>query len=315
MEHKANEFLWAQSFRPSKVEDCIIPDALKKTFQDFVGQGQVPNFIFAGGAGCGKTTLAIALCEEIGADYYILNGSEEGNIDDLRIKVKGFATSVSLTGAKKVIIIDEADGLNPNSFQPGLRAEMEAVSSNCRFILTCNQKNRIIEPIHSRCTVIDFKIAPGDKAKIAMAFHKRLSQILKFKGVTFDPKVLAELVSKHFPDFRRTLNELQTYAASGTIDSGILLNTSDDSFKELVGYMKGKEFTNVRKWVGRNSDTDTSVLFRFFYDKASELMEPQSIPQMILILADYGYKSSFVVDQEINIMAAMTEIMSGCVWK
>lgn len=315
MDVNVNEHVWYQKYRPAKVEDCILPEAIKKVFKDYIAKGDIPSFLLTGTAGVGKTTIAIAMCNELGADYMLINGSEESGIDTLRTKLMGFATTVSLTGSSKVIIIDEADGLNPNSFQPALRAVMESVSSNCSFILTCNQKAKIIEPIHSRCTTVNFKIAAADKPKLAMAFMKRCTEILSLEGITYDKKVLAELVTKYFPDFRKTLNELQSYSVSGAIDSGILVSLGDESYKELVDNMKKKAFGEVRKWVGKNSDVETSVLFRMFYDKAFDLMAPQSVPQLILILADYQHKAAFVQDPEINVMAAMTEIMSSVEFK
>jgi DNA polymerase III delta prime subunit len=289
---------------------------LKKTFKDYIAQGELPHFLLCGTAGVGKTTVAKALCNEIGAEYVILNGSDTGgHIDTLRTTIKGFATSVSLTDAKKVIILDEADYLQANSTQPALRNYMEEFSANCRFIFTANYKNRIIEPIHSRCAVIEFKIDNKEKQEIAAAFFKRATAILKQENIEFDPKVVAELVTKHFPDYRRILNELQRYSVSGKIDSGILVNMSQESFKGLVKLMKDKDFTEVRKWVAKNSDADTTALFRELYDTASVNMDANSIPPMILILADYQYKAAFVADHELNIMAALTEIMAQCKFK
>jgi DNA polymerase III delta prime subunit len=272
--------------------------------------------LLCGTAGVGKTTIAKALCNEIGAEYIILNGSDTGgHIDTLRTVIKGFATTVSLTDSKKVVILDEADYLQANSTQPALRAFIEEFANNCRFILTCNFKNRIIEPIHSRCSVIEFKIENKDKQEIAASFFKRATTILKNEGVGFDPKVVAELVTKHFPDYRRILNELQRYSVSGTIDSGILVNMSAESFKDLVRLMKEKNFTEVRKWVAKNSDADTTSLFRELYDSATATIEPNSIPQLVLTLADYQYKAAFVADHELNIMAALTEVMANCKFK
>jgi DNA polymerase III delta prime subunit len=313
---KEEQFLWVERYRPQKIDDCILPESLKKTFKDYVAQGELPHFLLCGTAGVGKTTIAKALCNEIGAEYVILNGSDTGgHIDTLRTTIKGFATSVSLTDAKKVIILDEADYLQANSTQPALRNYMEEFSANCRFIFTANYKNRIIEPIHSRCAVIEFKIDSKEKQEIAASFFKRATAILKQEGVEFDPKVVAELVTKHFPDYRRILNELQRYSVSGKIDSGILVNMSEESFKGLVKLMKDKDFTEVRKWVAKNSDVETTALFRELYDNASTNMDPNSIPAMILILADYQYKAAFVADHELNIMAALTEIMAQCKFK
>jgi DNA polymerase III delta prime subunit len=316
IESRDEQFLWVEKYRPQKIDDCILPESLKKTFKDYVAQGELPHFLLCGTAGVGKTTIAKALCNEIGAEYVILNGSDTGgHIDTLRTTIKGFATSVSLTDAKKVIILDEADYLQANSTQPALRNYMEEFSANCRFIFTANYKNRIIEPIHSRCAVIEFKIDSKEKQEIAAAFFKRATAILKQEGVEFDPKVVAELVTKHFPDYRRILNELQRYSVSGKIDSGILVNMSQESFKGLIKLMKDKDFGEVRKWVAKNSDAETTALFRELYDNASTNMDPNSIPAMILILADYQYKAAFVADHELNIMAALTEIMAQCKFK
>jgi len=313
---KEEQFLWVERYRPQKIDDCILPESLKKTFKDYIAQGELPHFLLCGTAGVGKTTVAKALCNEIGAEYVILNGSDTGgHIDTLRTTIKGFATSVSLTDAKKVIILDEADYLQANSTQPALRNYMEEFSANCRFIFTANYKNRIIEPIHSRCAVIEFKIDNKEKQEIAAAFFKRATTILKQENVEFDPKVVAELVTKHFPDYRRILNELQRYSVSGKIDSGILVNMSQESFKGLIKLMKDKDFTEVRKWVAKNSDADTTAVFRELYDTASANMDANSIPPMILILADYQYKAAFVADHELNIMAALTEIMAQCKFK
>jgi DNA polymerase III delta prime subunit len=308
-------FLWVEKYRPQKIDDCVLPESLKKTFREYITQGELPNFLFAGTAGVGKTTIAKALCNEIGAEYLMINGSEESGIDTLRTKIKGFASTVSLTDAKKVVILDEADYLQANSTQPALRAFIEEFANNCRFILTCNFKNRIIEPIHSRCAVIEFKIDNKEKQEIAAAFFKRAVQILKQESIEFDPKVVAELITKHFPDYRRILNELQRYSVSGKIDSGILVNMSQESFKGLIKLLKEKDFTETRKWVAKNSDADTVSLFRELYDTASTNIDQASIPQMVLILADYQYKAAFVADHELNIMAALTEIMAQCKFK
>lgn len=316
IESRDEQFLWVEKYRPQKIDDCILPESLKKTFKDYVAQGELPHFLLCGTAGVGKTTIAKALCNEIGAEYVILNGSDTGgHIDTLRTTIKGFATSVSLTDAKKVIILDEADYLQANSTQPALRNYMEEFSANCRFIFTANYKNRIIEPIHSRCAVIEFKIDNKEKQEIAAAFFKRATTILRQENIEFDPKVVAELITKHFPDYRRILNEMQRYSVSGKIDSGILVNMSEESFKGLIKLMKDKDFTEVRKWVAKNSDADTTALFRELYDSASVNMDVNSIPPMVLILADYQYKAAFVADHELNIMAALTEIMAQCKFK
>ena len=308
-------FLWVEKYRPQKIDDCILPDNLKKTFHDYIKQGELPNFLFCGSAGVGKTTVAKALCNEIGAEYLFINGSDESGIDVLRTKIKSFASTVSLTQAKKVVILDEADYLNANSTQPALRGFIEEFANNCRFILTCNFKNRIIAPLHSRCSVIDFKIENNDKPKVLNNFFKRVLQILDNETVDYDKNVVAELSSKHFPDYRRILNELQRYSVSGKIDSGILLDLSDESYKELIGYLKSKDFASARKWIGKNSDVDTTSLYRTLYDKAVDYLEKNSVPQLVLILSEYQYKSAFVADHELNNMAALTEIMSSCKFK
>jgi DNA polymerase III delta prime subunit len=306
------EYLWVEKYRPSKIDECILPKNLKETFKQFVQSGELPNFLFCGTAGVGKTTVAKALCNEVGAEYLLINGSEESGIDVLRTKIKSFASTVSLTDSKKVVILDEADYLNPNSTQPALRAFIEEFSNNCRFIFTCNYKNRIIEPLHSRCAVIDFKIENNEKQEIAAAFFKRTMNILVKENIVADQKVVAELVTKHFPDWRRVLNELQRYSVSGKIDSGILLNVTEESFKQLITNLRDKNFTEVRKWVAKNGDSDTINIFRQLYDTASANMEAASIPQLVLILADYQYKAAFVADHELNLMAALTEIMAQC---
>jgi DNA polymerase III delta prime subunit len=309
------QYLWVEKYRPQTIEECILPDSMKKTFKEFINSGELPNFLFCGGAGVGKTTVAKALCNEIGAEYLFINGSEESGIDVLRSKIKNFASSVSLTDAKKVVILDEADYLNANSTQPALRGFIEEFSNNCRFIFTCNFKNRIIEPLHSRCAVIEFKIENSEKPKIAAGFYRRVIDILSFEKVQTDSKVVAELITKYFPDYRRILNELQRYSVSGIIDSGILVNLGDESYTELIKNLKAKNFTEVRKWVGKNSDIESTELFRKLYDKAIDYLEQGSIPQLVLILAEYQYKAAFVADREINTMAALTEIMAQLKFK
>ena len=316
IDSREDQFLWVEKYRPQKIDDCVLPQALKDTFKQYITQGELPSFLFSGTAGVGKTTVAKALCNEIGAEYILVNGSDEGrSIDVLRTTIKGFASTVSLTDAKKVVIVDEADYMNAQSVQPALRSFIEEFSGNCRFIFTCNFKNRIIEPLHSRCAVIEFKIDSKDKQEIAATFFKRAVQILKQENIEFDPKVVAELITKHFPDYRRILNELQRYSVSGKIDSGILLNMSEESFKDLVKLLKDKNFTEVRKWVAKQTDADTTSLFRELYDTASANMDPNSIPQLVLTLADYQYKAAFVADHELNIMAALTEVMANCKFK
>lgn len=309
------EFLWCEKYRPRVIDDCVLPESLKATFKEYIARGQLPNFLFTGTAGVGKTTVARALCNEIGADYIFINGSEERGIDVLRNKIKQFASSVSLTeeGAK-VVILDEADYLT-NDTQAALRSFIEEFSNNCRFILTCNFKNRVIEPLHSRCSVVEFRINPQDKPKIAAKFYRRVIDILNAENVDHDAGAVAKLVETYFPDFRRVLNELQRYSVVGKIDSGVLANLGDETMKELVGYLKEKDFGNMRKWVARNGDIETSVLFRRLYDTAADIMEGQSIPQMVIILADYQYKAAFVADIEVNNAAALTEIMVACKFK
>jgi DNA polymerase III delta prime subunit len=316
IETNDDQFLWVEKYRPQKIDDCVLPESLKKTFKEYVAKGQLPTFLFCGTAGVGKTTIAKALCNEVGADWIIINGSDEGrSIDTLRTTIKNFASTVSLTDSKKVVIVDEADYMNADSVQPALRNFIEQFSGNCSFIFTCNFKNRIIEPLHSRCAVVEFKIDSKDKQEIAATFFKRATQILKQEDIEFDPKVVSELIIKHFPDYRRILNELQRYSVSGKIDSGILINASAESYKELIKYLKEKDFSNVRKWVGKNSELGTAALFKELYDNAVNTLQENSIPQLILVLADYQYKAAFVADQEINIMAAMTEIMVNCKFK
>ena len=309
------EFLWVEKYRPKTIEDCVLPDELKSTFQKFVEKGEIPNLLLTGSAGVGKTTVARAMLEQIGADYIVINGSMNGNIDTLRNDILQFASSVSFGGGRKYVILDEADYLNANSTQPALRGFIEEFSNNCRFIFTCNFKNRIIEPLHSRCAVVEFKIENKEKATIAASFFKRVVNILKTENIEFDKAVVAELIGKHFPDYRRVLNELQRYSVSGKIDSGLLVNIGDESYTDLVKNLKAKNFTEVRKWVGKNSDVETTELFRHLYDKAVDYIEQSSIPQLVLVLAEYQYRAAFVADKEINIMAALTEVMGQLKFK
>ena len=308
----SNEFLWVEKYRPKKINDTILPQQLKDTFNAIVNKGDLPNMLFTGTAGLGKTTVARALCNSLELDHIVINGSEEGNIETLRGKIKQFASTVSLQGGYKVVILDEADYLNPQSTQPALRGFIEEFSNNCRFILTCNFKNRIIEPLHSRCSVIEFKIGGKDKPEIASQFMKRVENILATENIEFDKKVVAELIMKHFPDWRRVLNELQRYSASGVIDTGILVNMSEDNYKKLVDFLKARNWKEMRKWVGTNSDVEPTVLYRKLYDTASEFIVDRSVPQLVLHIANYSYKSAFVADQEVNLVACLTEIMSDC---
>lgn len=311
----SKQYLWVEKYRPQTIEECILPESMKQTFREFINSGELPNFLFAGSAGVGKTTVAKALCNEVGAEYLFINGSEESGIDILRNKIKNFASSVSLTDAKKVVILDEADYLNANSTQPALRGFIEEFSNNCRFIFTCNFKNRIIEPLHSRCAVVEFKVENKERAEIMASFFKRVIGILKAENVECDKSVVAELVSKHFPDYRRILNELQRYSVSGKIDAGILVNLGEESFNELAKNLKAKNFNEVRKWIAKNSDMESTELFRKLYDKSSDIVDQNSIPQLVLILADYQYKAAFVADRELNTMAALTEIMGSLKFK
>ena len=313
MEGNREQFLWVEKWRPRTISECILPVELKNTFQEFVNQDNIPNMLLSGTAGTGKTTIARALCEELGCDYIVINGSEESGIDVLRTKIKDFASTVSLAGKIKVVILDEADYLNPNSTQPALRGFIEEFSKNCRFIFTCNYKNRIIPPLHSRTTVIDFKLNKEDRPVVAAKFFKRLQEILTAENVTFDNKVVAELLNKHFPDYRRVLNELQRYSSSGVIDAGILSSISDDNIKELLASLREKDFKKMRNWVVNNLDNDPNVLFRKLYDFL--LPEVVQVPQLVLLLADYQYKAAFVADAEINLVACLTEIMAACSFK
>ena len=312
-----NEFLWVEKYRPKNIEHCILPDDLKKTFKSFVDAGEVPNLLLCGTAGIGKTTVAKALCHELGVDYLVINGSDEGRfLDTVRNNAKNFASTVSLasTAKHKVIIIDEADNTG-NDVQLLLRAFIEEFANNCRFIFTCNYKNKILEPLHSRCAVVDFSINGKEKEEIKFLFFKRLKSILDLEGVENEPKVLAKLVSKHFPDWRRVLNECQRYSVSGKIDSGILVTFSDVAVNDVIKNLKDKNFAEVRKWVNSNLDNDSNVLLRRVYDALSEVLDGPSIAAAVLIVAKYQYQSAFVADQEINLLAAMTEIMVECEFK
>jgi DNA polymerase III delta prime subunit len=305
----SDEFLWVEKYRPRTLEECILPDAQKQVFQQFIEAGEIPNMLLCGTAGTGKTTVARALCNELGCDYIVINGSEESGIDVLRTKIKGFASTVSFEGKPKVVILDEADYLNPNSTQPALRAFIEEFSKNCRFIFTCNFKNRIIAPLHSRTTVVEFKLVNGQKKKMAGLFHKRMMDILKKEKVDYNDKVLAELLMKHFPDYRRVLNELQRYGAGGVIDEGVLSNLAELSTKALVDALRDKDFKKMRQWVANSVDSDPQSVYRKVYDTL--IPKVKQVPQLVLIIADYQYKAAFVADQEINLTACLTEIMAN----
>ena len=312
-----SDFIWVEKYRPTTIDECILPKGIKKTFQDFVERGEIPNMLLSGPPGIGKTTVAKALCKELGVDYYVINGSDEGRfLDTVRTNAKNFASTVSLTSESKhkVIIIDEADNTT-SDVQLLLRASIEEFSGNCRFIFTCNYKNKIIEPLHSRCSVIDFNVSKKDKPAIAAQFFSRINQILETEKVESDKKVIAELINKHFPDWRRVLNECQRYAVSGKIDSGILAAFSDVAVNDLIKNLKQKNFAEVRKWVVTNMDNDTSVLLRRIYDSLYDSLVNSSIPAAVLIIAKYQFQIAFVADQEINLLAALTEIMVECEFK
>jgi DNA polymerase III delta prime subunit len=308
-------FLWVEQYRPKDIGSCVLPNNLKDTLTEFVSDGNLPNLILSGGPGVGKTTAAKAMLEQIGATYMMINGSEESGIDVLRTKIKNFASTVSLEGGRKYIILDEADYLNPQSTPPALRGFMEEFHKNCGFILTCNYKNRIIKPLHSRCSTIDFTIPKTEKPTLAKRFMERTINILDENEIKYEKRVVAEVINNHFPDWRRVLNELQRYSVSGTIDAGILVNISEINIKNLMEGMKKKEFTNVRKWVVDNLDNDPSRLFRKFYDNLYDYVDDGSIPHVVIILAEYQYKAAFVADQEINLMACLTEIMGAAKFK
>ena len=308
-----DHLLWVERYRPQTVEECILPERLKTTFQEYVNQKELPNLLLTGGAGVGKTTIAKAMCNEIGCDYMILNGSDENGVDSIRVKIKNYASSMSFTGGRKVIILDEADYLTPNA-QAILRNAIEEFAVNCSFIFTCNFKSRIIEPLHSRCAVIDFRLVNGEKAKMASAFFKRITHILDTEKVEYDEKVIAELIKKHFPDFRRAINELQRYSQLGKIDVGILSQIGDISISQIVKHLKEKDFTSVRKWAA-TTDIDSTTFFRKLYDALYDIAKPQSIPQAVIIIADYQYKQAFVADQEINLVACLTELMANVEFK
>ena len=311
-----DDFLWVEKYRPHKISDCVLPSDLQEPFSDFVDQGKVPNLILTGGPGTGKTTAAKALCDETKTDFLMVNGSDEGrSIDIVRTTLNQFCSSVSMTGNRKAIIMDEADYMNADSVQPALRGFIEKFGNNVSFLFTANYPNRIIDPIHSRCAVFDFSIPLNEKPKLAERYLFLCEGILEKEGIEFDRKVLIQLIMKHFPDFRRVLNELQRYSSSGRIDTGILTSLEEVNVGELVSSLKGKKFSEVRKWTNSNMDTDTARIFRKLYDSLSSHLKPQSVPQAVLIIADYQYKSAFVVDQEINLVACLTEIMVECEFK
>ena len=310
-----NDILWVEKYRPVTIDDCILPSELKQTFQQFVDNEEIPNLLLTGTAGVGKTTVAKAMLEQIGCTYMMINGSEESGIDTLRTKIKNFASTVSMDGKRKYVILDEADYLNPQSTQPALRGFIEEFSRNCGFILTCNFRNRIIEPLHSRCSTVEFRIPNEEKPKLAMGFMKRVQHILEIENVNSNEKVVADLINKFFPDWRRCLNELQRYSATGNIDAGILVNLSDTSIKELVSFVRDKDFKSCREWVVHNLDNDPHRIYRRIYDSLSGNVPDSAIPHCVLILGDYSYKSAFVADQEINLLACLTEMMTSVQFK
>tara|TARA_B100000035_G_scaffold36723_1_gene27817 strand:+ start:1185 stop:2120 length:936 start_codon:yes stop_codon:yes gene_type:complete len=310
-----NDILWVEKYRPVTIDDCILPSELKQTFQQFVDNEEIPNLLLTGTAGVGKTTVAKAMLEQIGCTYMMINGSEESGIDTLRTKIKNFASTVSMDGKRKYVILDEADYLNPQSTQPALRGFIEEFSRNCGFILTCNFRNRIIEPLHSRCSTVEFRIPNEEKPKLAMGFMKRVQHILEIENVNSNEKVVADLINKFFPDWRRCLNELQRYSATGNIDAGILVNLSDTSIKELVSFVRDKDFKSCREWVVHNLDNDPHRIYRRIYDSLSGNVPDSAVPHCVLILGDYSYKSAFVADQEINLLACLTEMMTSVQFK
>jgi DNA polymerase III delta prime subunit len=309
----SEQLLWTEKYRPKTIAECILPERLKKPFQEYVNSGEIPNLLLSGGAGVGKTTVAKAMCEEVGCDYMIINGSDETGVDNVRYKIKNYASSMSLAGGRKVIIVDEADYLSPNA-QAAFRNVIEEFAGNCSFIFTCNFKNKIIEPLHSRCANVDFTLKNPEKASMAGAFFKRIQGVLQSEEIKFDDKVIAELVKKHFPDFRRVINELQRYSKFGEIDTGILSQIIEVGLNDVIKFLKEKDFGNIRKWVASN-DIDSAALYRKLYDALYDVLAPQSIPQAVIILADYQYKHAFVADAEINTVACLTELMVECEFK
>ena len=309
----SEQLLWTEKYRPKTIAECILPERLKKPFQEYVNAGEIPNLLLSGGAGVGKTTVAKAMCEEVGCDYMIINGSDETGVDNVRYKIKNYASSMSLAGGRKVIIVDEADYLSPNA-QAAFRNVIEEFAGNCSFIFTCNFKNKIIEPLHSRCANVEFTLKNPEKAAMAAAFFKRIQGVLQSEEIKFDDKVIAELVKKHFPDFRRVINELQRYSKFGEIDTGILSQIVEVGLNDVIKFLKDKDFGNIRKWVASN-DIDSAALYRKLYDALYDVLAPQSIPQAVIILADYQYKHAFVADAEINTVACLTELMVECEFK
>jgi len=316
MDINENEFLWVEKYRPHKIADCILPAHLKNTLQKIVDDREVPNLMFTGGPGMGKTTAARAICEEIGLDHYLINASMNGNIETLRTNIVQYASAMSLTGGRKVIILDEADYLNAQSTQPALRGAIEEFSQNCSFVFTANYKDRIIPALHSRMAIVDFHLKNSEKPEMAKQFFARISEILKAENVTFDKSVVVELIKKHFPDYRRIIGELQRYSkqGNGNIDVGILAQVQEINLGELVKFLKAKDFIGMRKWAGQNNDADWTKLFRQIYDKAYDMVKPGSVPQLVVTLADYMYKAAFVADLELNAVACLTELMIGVEW-
>lgn len=311
----SNEFLWVEKYRPKTVEECVLPKELKTVFRNIIKTGEIQNMLFSGTAGVGKTTVAKAICNELNLDYIMVNGSEEGNIDTLRGKIKSFASTVSLQGGYKVVILDEADYLNPQSTQPALRAFIEEFSNNCRFIMTCNFKNRIIEPLHSRCSTYEFNIPTKEKPSIAGGFLKRLETILQQEQIEYQTEVLVNMIMKFFPDWRRVLNECQRYSIGGAIDAGILVSLSDENMNKLIQHIKNKNFIDMRKWVANNMDVESRVIYRKVYDSILNFLTAESVPQIVIILAQYQYYDAFVADSELNVVACMTEIMASADFK